>query len=399
MSDFENDDDAASASQVLEDQSNSQSSKFKVFEGQTDQERREIRKKQRRLQKDMEERGENLELAEARDRNNEIFKNVRYTREAVLDGENINMIATKAAQKVDQLIQVSITMSMDVPRYDADRVVSKLIQQLRVASGGSSYFDWKKLGEEAGVCFNAVPSNITFLNGPLQDGQEEVQVKQRAARPRRKHVEEDAEEEKPEDVKGHTERGSDQLGAVQRNMDDVSKSLKRKVNRDFHKVRDQLKEEFGSKEEIPDKAKKRHKKHPQTCGVELLFNPKSFTQTVENVFHYSFLVKRGVAELKIRNKEVKLSEDVSLPPGPVVTYKDIDGGDLLPARQAIVSLNMKDWREMIKAYDVKMSDVPHRTGSKFEHETSTTGPAHHEYEHSSDDDVGDIDDDDDEEEE
>ena len=99
MSDGESDD-----FQVLEDQSNNKD--FQVCKGQTDEERREIRRQQRLLQKEIEDRGEDLGVTEARDRNNKIFSKVRFVREAVLDGENVNLIATKAAQKVDQLIQV-----------------------------------------------------------------------------------------------------------------------------------------------------------------------------------------------------------------------------------------------------------------------------------------------------
>ena len=71
----------------------------------TDEQRREVRKQQRALTKDL-EGGETLEVETARERNNEIYKNVRYTREAVLDGENLALIANKAAQKVERFIQV-----------------------------------------------------------------------------------------------------------------------------------------------------------------------------------------------------------------------------------------------------------------------------------------------------
>ena len=73
--------------------------------GLTEDERRQIRKKQRQLNKDLEET--NIEVEEARCRNNDIYKRVRYTREAVLDGENMLAIAHKTSQKVDRLIQVS----------------------------------------------------------------------------------------------------------------------------------------------------------------------------------------------------------------------------------------------------------------------------------------------------
>jgi hypothetical protein len=74
--------------------------------GLTDDQRRKVRKQQRGLQKEMADR-DDLRLEEARGRNNEFFDNVRYTREAVLDGENLIVIANKAAKQVDRLIQVS----------------------------------------------------------------------------------------------------------------------------------------------------------------------------------------------------------------------------------------------------------------------------------------------------
>jgi hypothetical protein len=71
----------------------------------TDDQRRKVRKQQRGLQKEMADR-DDLQLEEARGRNNELFDNVRFTREAVLDGENLIVIANKAAKQVDRLIQV-----------------------------------------------------------------------------------------------------------------------------------------------------------------------------------------------------------------------------------------------------------------------------------------------------
>ena len=76
--------------------------------GLTEEQRREIRRRQRELYKDLEEQ-DNLKVEVARDRNNEIYKDVKYTREAVLDGDNMVSIATKAAKEVDRLIQVRIS--------------------------------------------------------------------------------------------------------------------------------------------------------------------------------------------------------------------------------------------------------------------------------------------------
>lgn len=191
------------------------------------------------------------------------------------------------------------------------------------------------------------------------DGNEEVTVKQRAKRVRYTQTESDAEEERPEDVKGHTARGADKLSAVQENIDDVRESLKAKVDKAYASNKRKLRKKYG--DSIPDPILKKLKRHTsQVCAVELLFNPKSFTQTVENLYHYSFLVKEGTAQLKVRDN--KVVDGIELNGGPVVTYKaPKKETKTVPApRQAIVSLTMEDWKNLTDAYNVKASDVKHR---------------------------------------
>jgi len=342
----------------VDEQQETDDADFKVYEGQTEDERREIRKSQRKLRHEISD----IDVDKARDKNNQIFKKVRYIREAVLDSENFDDIAKKAAANVEQIIKV--------PRYDADRVVSKLIEACQTRKGGSSYFDWHALGLQAGICFNSAPSNVSFLNGPLLDGKEEIKVKQRAKRTKISEEEANVKEERPEDIKGHTARGADQLSAVQQNICDVDEAMRKKVDRTYNAGKRKLREFYGSREKIPPKVAKRLKKNHGACAVELLFNPKSFTQTVENLFHYSFLVKHGTASLQVRDKKV-LVDGVELDGGPIVRYTSEEQlNSKPPPSQAIVSLTMSNWRDLIEAYDVKESDVPHREGSIHEKRTS-----------------------------
>ena len=89
---------------------------IKVCQGLTDEERREIRKSQRVLRKEIPD----LDVEDARERNNAIHKNVRYIRESVLDAENLDEIAKKAANNVDRLIQVRL---LSGSTFDADLIV------------------------------------------------------------------------------------------------------------------------------------------------------------------------------------------------------------------------------------------------------------------------------------
>lgn len=88
----------------VDEQQETDDADFKVYEGQTEDERREIRKSQRKLRHEISD----IDVDKARDKNNQIFKKVRYIREAVLDSENFDDIAKKAAANVEQIIKVSI---------------------------------------------------------------------------------------------------------------------------------------------------------------------------------------------------------------------------------------------------------------------------------------------------
>lgn len=82
--------------------------------GQTDAERRELRKSYRRLHKVIRNDADALEditsekFSDIRYENNALWNQVRYTREAVLDSENLDLIATRASRQVDKLVEVSV---------------------------------------------------------------------------------------------------------------------------------------------------------------------------------------------------------------------------------------------------------------------------------------------------
>lgn len=188
-----------------------------------------------------------------------------------------------------------------------------------------------------------------------------LEVKQRAKR-EKKAEESDAEEENPEEVKDHTKRDADQLSAIEKSMKDLFKTLKKRANETYKENKRKVDEAHG--EEAPTKLKKKLKKHgAKIDAVQYLFNPKSFTQTVENIFHYSFLVKKGAASLKVEQHGFGEYLGESAPGGLTAMY--IPETDSHPApKQAVVSLTMADWRALCKAHDVTKGDLPHRTGSK-----------------------------------
>jgi hypothetical protein len=86
--------------------------------GQTEADRRLLRRRQRELHAEIAVGGgeggdggvgddDADALTRLRAQNNELWKDVRYTREAVLDSENVDLIASKAAREAEKIVQVS----------------------------------------------------------------------------------------------------------------------------------------------------------------------------------------------------------------------------------------------------------------------------------------------------
>lgn len=230
---------------------------------------------------------------------------------------------------------------------------------METGGGSEAQFDWSILGEAAGACFNALPSDVCFLNGPLMHGQPPVQ--RRAAVRRRVEEDEEAEEQRPEDVKGHTERDDNKLSAIEKSMKDMSKVLQKKVNARHTDMKAKLQKVYG--DDVPKEVMKKAKRF----GVEIdafqfLFNPESFTQTVENIFHYSFLIKKGTASIAVREKGLQM-EGLDTKPGLTLKYVK-DTASHSKAKQGILSLTMQDWRDLCEAYQVEECDLPHRKINK-----------------------------------
>lgn len=181
----------------------------------------------------------------------------------------------------------------------------------------SGELDWADLGKQAGVCFNKIPSHVQFLAGALD---ETLQLKPRAKQQRRRRNE-TVVATLPETTKTDSHLDKSRLCYMDQLTLEMRSTLKHRTA------------EEGSRTELD--------------GVQFLCNPHSFTQTVENVFNYSHLVKQGRAEIG-RNGN-----------GLYVKKVNQAGGDGLPCTQAVCSFTMEDWRRLTA--NQTRQNLPHRS--------------------------------------
>jgi hypothetical protein len=187
------------------------------------------------------------------------------------------------------------------------------------------------------VCFNAISSvyqsNLYFLYRIIPSAVA-VQV----------------EEERPEEIK-KMQKDSENLSAVENHIKTIHTKLRERCSQAADAKLSELKaigDDSNNEELKKRKERLQQDCNEDICAVKFLFDPQSFTQTVENIFHFSFLVKKGEAGIRVGS-----SGD------PTVAYRKHQ--DKITPRQAIVPITMKDWKNMVEAYGVTECDIPHRT--------------------------------------
>ena len=85
---------------------------------------------------------------------------------------------------------------------------------------------------------------------------------------------------------------------------------------------------------------------------EFVLDPTSFSKTIENVFHLSFLIKDKLAELRIENSLpflVPRKESLILP-------SEAEDED---KTQMIMAFNEEEWEKLVKAFDVQKPQIQH----------------------------------------
>ncbi|KAL9042605.1 MAG: hypothetical protein Q9180_000493 [Flavoplaca navasiana] len=350
-------------------------------------ERRAVRKGIRDLSKELtESRAEYLTpssngLVKTLERANEIFATVRQTSDATLDSRLLVSTADLSAKRTTQLNLGDNTQGIDI-----DDFIGKCITFMRrgpndAAAGGGTQitstarrrrrretddedsspetptgfdegdeFDWAWLGSRACFPYNLRPPMPSFLLGPLA-----VQKKIRKQTQRRERLQkrDPRDAVRPEEIKA-----KDLEQAENSNLSTLCKNIHKLLQDKTWEGQSALNgvvEANGSEEEYTAEAK-RHglAENGQMGFFPFVINPKSFGQTVENLFYVSFLIRDG-------DVQVGQSDDTL----PTLIPRERKSRDEQQAtgtqkHQAVFHLDYDTWEDLIDAFDIKDSIIPHR---------------------------------------
>jgi len=185
-------------------------------------------------------------------------------------------------------------------------------------SAEGNKIDWARLGRDASAVMNETPRSCTMY-GPLMK-----ELKLRTTVVRQKHTpdvrEKNSDAAKSRIIEGHKEDGSRENDEATKRIEEINLILT---------------------------------KQPKPVDVlHFITNPASFSETVENLFYVSFLVRDGSAKLTVSGDQKSL----------LLSTCERDKNAAKPAtHQCITSLDEKKFQ--ILCNEVKQSTIPPRSRS------------------------------------
>lgn len=287
------------------------------------QEKRDIRKKYRQLEKltgehlrpqDLDAEALVGQVAQA----DELFSKVKNPTEATLDSTILRNVSSISAQKAR-------AMKLGSAAFDMDDFVTKLIsfmggrQCFEGNEGGSEIeaeeeggLDWDKIGRKALAKSRRVPVTH-FMLGPLS-----IEQKKRAQVKRQKEERIQEEERRPQEIKEEDIKRSDN-----------------ETTKNVLVIKDIL-ESTG----------------PVNI-FKFIVNPNDFAQSVENLFYVSFLIRDGECAFEITEEGDPMIMLCEQP-----TMEDRLQG--VQRQQIVMEFDMATWQRAIQVWNITSSTIPQR---------------------------------------
>ena len=266
---------------------------------------------------------------------NEIFSGVKQTSDATLDSRLLVSTADLSVKRTQHLNIGDAAPGIDVNDFinqcitfmrkgDASSQGARPTQRRRIGDDnhdsveeGSAdegdAFNWEWLGRQACFPNNLRPPVPGFLLGPLSV---QKRVRKQTQRRERLQKRDPRDAARPEEIKASAIEKSENS-----NLTALCRQIRALLN--YVQVEGQKNAEAEATEDMTDdEIRALMTKHniSDDGGVSLfrfVINPKSFGQTVENMFYVSFLIKEAAASIEFDSNQLPTLRKYSLPIKPI----------------------------------------------------------------------------------
>ncbi|MCJ1445342.1 MAG: nuclear protein [Stictis urceolatum] len=335
---------------------------------------------------------------------NKIFNSIKQTSDATLDSRLLvnagDITAKRAIQNkfgasetridVDEFVTKCAAFMRRGPSEDETELVPQLTQRARrpIQDGSSDEDDpdqrdegdelnWPWLGLKCAFPSNIRPPVPGFLLGPLSVQKKIRQLSQRRARQEQRNP---ADAQRPDELKAdQIERQENAnltalCAKIYKLLADYTNKQAVACSVEFHEESMRMGRELEEEEETELLLKYRISDHPGTCLFNFAFNPKSFGQTVENLFYISFLIRDGKAGIESDRNGMMV-----LTPNPGKAQGDGEEGEQLTEEekearqkeeekkrraarkhQSVFHLDFDMWRDCVDTFKIRECVIPHR---------------------------------------
>ena len=248
------------------------------------------------------------------------FKDVLDIRTACVDANLLTRFSEKITRQTANIGQSKQKLTGSV-------LSSKLFESFPVAEA-TKEIDFARLGNQVQVFFRSIPRHDCML-GPID--LKLAPKKEKVKREKKATVEYKV--EKPKEMRSTAAAGGENAENVlidnSKNMFRLHENLQKEL---FTKLR-------GKVENVP--------------VFDAVMDPKSFTQTVENLFALTFLVKDACAWIKI-------DDDVPTVTPIAKNNEAKHGQEIPPDTQFIAAFSYDDWQHICQEFDIQKGLLEHR---------------------------------------
>ncbi|XP_069468069.1 non-structural maintenance of chromosomes element 4 homolog A [Ambystoma mexicanum] len=302
-----------------------------------DTSRRQIRHQYRELINSVQLNREDMlssrsnKLTEALQECNKLFTGVSQAREAALDAQFLVLATNLGKEKANQL-HSDMTV-FDPTSFAEDLLKFMGLNRLESGAQGEGGSDaeeegllegflpsdaWQKLGKEAEKYFRRAPA-FHYMLGTFK--MDPPVVRQRVERQRKKP-------------------NTDERRAMPAQLKKMDESHQEATEKEVERILGLLQTYFQDDPDTP------------ISFFDFVIDPESFPRTVENIFHVSFLIRDGLARIKLDQDKLPVIEPLKQDEGKAANQ------DHQERNQGVISLSPQDWREIIDTFEITEPMIP-----------------------------------------